>query len=304
MGRPAKGIRPTGYTVDGDVIEDEAVTVRRIFDRFTNGDTLKGIAADLHRDGTTTRRGGLWSSSSVAGILQNARYAGRSIYKGEDVGAALWPALVSEAQFAAVLARLEDPRRKTRGVDTARRHLGSGLYHCSCGLRVKSSSGMGNGLNRYTCRNTCFYRSARPIDDFVLAVIRGRLALPDLRQMLVKPRDESKLAELTAERRELRHRMERFEADYDAGLIDGRRMKAATGKTEARLNEIRSEEARLLASTGPDSVLVAEDPVAAFDGAPLAIRQRVVDTLAKVTLLRGRHGSRTFDPDSVTIDWR
>jgi len=122
--------------------------------------------------------------------------------------------------------------------------------------------------------------------------------------MLVKPRDESKLAELTAERRELRHRMERFEADYDAGLIDGRRMNAATGKAEARLNAIRSEEARLLASSGPDSVLAAEDPVAAFDAAPLAIRQRVVDTLAKVTLLRGRHGSRTFDPDSVTIDWR
>lgn len=304
MGRPAKGIRPTGYTIDGDVIEDEATTIHRIFDRFTNGDTLKGIAADLHRDGITTRRGGLWSSSSVASILKNARYAGRSLYKGDDVGAALWPALISEAQFAAVQARLDDPRRKTRGVDTARRHLGSGLYHCSCGLRVKSSSGMGNGFNRYTCRYTCFYRSARPIDDYLLAVIRGRLALPDLREMLVKPVDESELAELTAERQELRHRMKQFEADYDAGLIDGRRMKAATGKTEARLNEIRSQEAKLLGSTGPDSVLAAEDPVAAFDGAPLAIRQRVVDTLAKVTLHRGKHGSRTFDPSTVTIDWR
>lgn len=304
LGKPAKGIRPTGYTINGEVMEDEAKIVRRVFDRFANGDTLKGIAADLHRDGITTRRGGQWSSSSVSSILQNARYAGRSIYKGTDVGAGQWPAIVTEAQFAAVRARLDDPRRKTRGVDTARKHLGSGLYHCSCGLRVKSSSGMSNGLNRYTCRSTCFYRSAKPIDDYVLAIIRGRLALPDLRAMLVKPRDESKLAELTAERKELRHRMARFEADYDAGLIDGRRMSAATGKTEARLNEIRSEEARLLASGGPDSVLAAEDPVAAFDAAPLPIRQRVIDTLVKVTIRPGKHGSRAFDPDTVTIDWR
>ena len=303
MGRPARGIRPTGYTLGGEVIEDEAAIIRRIFDRFASGDSLKGIAADLQKDGITTRRGGQWSSSSVASILKNARYAGRSVYKGEDVGAATWPAIISEAQLAAVHARLSDPRRKTRGESTARKHLGSGLYYCTCGLRVKSSSGMGNGHNRYTCRHTCFYRSAKPIDDYVLAVVRGRLALPDLRELLVKPVDESKLAELAAERKQLRLRLERFEADYDEGLIDGRRLKAATAKTEARLNEIRSQEGKLVAQSGPDSVLAADDPVAAFDAATLAIRQQVIDTLAVTTLRKGTHGSRTFNPESVTIEW-
>jgi site-specific DNA recombinase len=59
-----------------------------------------------------------------------------------------------------------------------------------------------------------------------------------------------------------------------------------------------------LRNTAPDSVLAAEDPVAAFDAAPLAIQRQVVDTLAKVTLRRGKHGSRTFDPDTVSVDWR
>jgi site-specific DNA recombinase len=196
MGRPAKGIRPTGYALDGSIIEEEAKVVRRIFDRFTAGDTLKGIAAGLEADGITTRRGGRWSSSSVSTILRNARYAGRSVYKGQDVGAATWDAIVSEDQFNAVETRLKDPRRKTRGESTARKHLGSGLYYCACGLRVKSSSGMGNGLNRYTCRDACYYRSAKPIDDFVLAIVRGRLALPDLRELMVKPVDEGRLREL------------------------------------------------------------------------------------------------------------
>ncbi|MGL5827782.1 MAG: recombinase family protein [Nocardioides sp.] len=305
LGKPAKGIRPTGYALDGTVIESEATIIRFIFDRFTSGDTLKGIATDLEQDGVPTRRGGRWSSSSVSSILRNARYAGRSVYKGADVGAATWNAIVSEDQFEAVRSRLDDPRRKTRGASTARKHLGSGLYFCSCGLRVKSSSGMGSGgLNRYTCRNACYYRSANPIDEFVLAVIRGRLALPDLHALLAAPIDQGQIAALAAERSSLRARLKTTEDDYDNDLIDGRRYRIKVDRINARLDAIRTEDARLLAQFGPDSVLTADDPVAAFDSAPLAIKQQVIDTLSVVTLHRGKHGSRTFKPETVTIDWR
>jgi hypothetical protein len=303
-GKPAKGIRPTGYTLDGKIIKDEAALVRRIFDRFIAGDTLKGIAGDLQREGVPTRRGGRWSSSTVSTILRNARYAGRSVYKGEDVGTATWPAIVSEAEFAAVQARLTDPRRTVNRADTARKHIGSGVYRCGCGLPVRSSSGLGAGMHRYTCRDACYYRSGRPVDDFVIAVIRGRLARPDLKNLLAKPADKSALTRLAEQRKDLRARLARFEADYDEGLIDGRRFKTATEKVNATLDEVRAQESKLLAQTAPGSVLSAKDPVAAFDAAPLAIRQRVTDTLAEVTLLKGTHGSRTFDPDTVRIEWR
>lgn len=303
-GRPPKGVRLTGYTLDGEVIPAEADIVRRIFERFTRGESLKGIAADLQSDGVPTRRGGRWSSSSVSSVLRNARYAGRSVYKGEDAGEGNWKPLVTEAQFGATQARLDDPRRKTRGESTARKHLGSGLYYCSCGLRVKSSSGMGNGLNRYTCRNACYYRSGKPVDDYVLAIVRGRLAMPDLKGALARPVDKTRLAELAVERKTLGQRVETFEADYDAGLIDGRRLRVAKGKAEARLDQIRSEEAQLLASAGPSAVLGADDPAAAFDAAPLAIQQQTIDALAQITLLQGVHGSRVFRPESVAWEWR
>lgn len=302
-GRPAKGVRLTGYTVGGEAIEAEAAVVRRMFDQFAAGDTLLGIARRLEADGISTRRGAPWSSSSVSTILRNARYAGRSVYKGADVGAAQWPALVSEAQFAAVQARLTDPRRTVNRADTARKHIGSGVYRCTCGLPVRSSSGLGAGMHRYTCRNACFYRSGRPVDDYVRAVIRGRLAMPDLRELLVKPADESELAALNTERDELRHRLRSVESDYDEGLIDGRRYKAAVEKIEARLDEVRRQSAKLVADSGPGSVLAAPDPVAAFDASPLAIRQRVIDALATITLTKGKHGSRTFNPETVQIAW-
>ncbi len=303
-GRPAKGIRATGYTLQGEVVEAEAEVVRRIFDRFTAGDTLRGIAADLERDGIRTRRGGGWSPSTVSSILRNARYAGRSVYKGADVGAAIWPPLVSPAQFSAVAARLDDPRRKTRGEDTARRHFGSGLYYCTCGLRVRSSSGMRNGAHRYTCRQGCFYRSGRPVDEFVLALIREWLGQPDLRDLLAQPVDQPRLKELTAERKDLGNQRLRAEADYDDDLIDGRRYRTKIDKINARLAAIRAEEAKIVGRVGADSVFLHEDPVAAFDASPLAIQRRVADTLMTITLHRGAHGRRAFDPESVRVDWR
>jgi DNA invertase Pin-like site-specific DNA recombinase len=303
-GRPAKGIRPTGYALDGSIIEAEAKVVRWIFDQFVAGDSLKGIATALERNGIATRRGGRWSSSTVLAILRNARYAGRSIYKGADLGAAQWEPLVTEAQFSAAQVRLDDPTRKTHGDSTDRRHLGSGLYFCTCGLRVRASSGIGAGLARYTCRHNCHYRSGRPIDDLVLAVVRGRLAMPDLRELLAKPADKDRLRALATERKDLDLRLGRFQSDYDAGLIDGRRLHAATTRTEARLAEIRSEEARMVAQHAPDSVLAAADPVAAFDASPLTIQRQIVDALVRVTLHKGKHGSKHFDPDSVTVDLR
>lgn len=165
-GKPPKGVRLTSYTLAGEVIAEEAEVIRRIFKRFSAGDTLKGIARGLEEDRIKTRRGGGWSSSSVSTILRNARYAGRSVYKGQQMGAAAWPALVGEAQFDAVQSWLTDPRRTVNRADTARKHIGSGVYYCgSCGARVRSSSGMGGGLHRYTCRDNHFYRSGKPVDE-------------------------------------------------------------------------------------------------------------------------------------------
>lgn len=303
-GKPPSGVRLTGYTQAGEVDEEEAEVVRRVFNGFAAGDTLKGIARSLSDDRVATRRGGEWSASTVSSILRNPRYAGRSVYGGEVVAKGQWPELVSEPLFDAVQARLTDPRRTVNRADTARKHVGSGVYRCECGLPVRSSSGLGGGMHRYTCRNMCFYRSGRPIDAYVLAVVRGRLALPDLAGLLVQEADKDALAGLNRQQADLRHRLTSIEADYDAGLIDGRRYATAVAKVTAQQDAIQRRAAALVTAEGPTSVLGAADPVAAFDAAPLAIRQRVIDTLASVTLHPGRHGSRSFDPATVTIAWR
>lgn len=303
-GVPPKGIRLTGYTINGEVIEDEARMVRLIFDRFAAGESLWGIASWLQAEGFTTRRGGRWSPSSVSGLLHNRRYAGRSIYRGEDVGDAAWPALVDETQFAVVQSRLADPARVHNHGDRARKHLGSGLYWCECGLHVRASSTSGDGGSRYTCRHRCFYRTGTPIDELVVKTVRARLALSDLASLLVDTRNEARLSELRVQRERLTHRIATVEADYDTGLIDGRRYRVASEKARDELATVSAEEAKIIGAAGPLSVFTAADPVAAFDASSLAIRRRVIDALMRVTIHPQPRGHKGFNPDSVSIDWR
>ncbi|OBA42039.1 recombinase family protein [Gordonia sp. 852002-51296_SCH5728562-b] len=117
QGRAPKGVRPLGYTVQGDVIEHEAETVKVIYSKFAAGASLRGIAAALsgrtgtdlpnvpplprhsrtlmqERNAIRAQRGlkprpvpddEPWSPSTVLGILRNPRYAGYSTYTPKTV---------------------------------------------------------------------------------------------------------------------------------------------------------------------------------------------------------------------------
>lgn len=115
QGRPPKGVRPMGYAVNGDLIEDEAAVVHEIFRLFAikDGPSIAAIAAGLSgkvadhipsslphlpkrlrtlvlerneklvangEDPKPVPEDGPWGSSSILSILRNPRYAGYSVY--------------------------------------------------------------------------------------------------------------------------------------------------------------------------------------------------------------------------------
>jgi len=306
LGKPASGVRPMGYAIDGEIVEAEAAVVRDVFTRFLAGQSIKGIARGLETAGAATRLGGRWTPSTLTSMLRNGRYAGRSVYKGVDVGRGTWTPIVSDSEFAAVQARLDDPRRKTRRFGTARKYLGAGLYRCgACGQAVGSlaSNRLANGEARfnYVCRDSCFHRSGRPVDDYVLRQVRAVLAREDLRDLLVRPADQAQMAQLTARRNDLQARISRKNADYDADLIDGTRHRSAVDQAEAELDLVGREEAKLLSAT-PDPILTADDPLAKFDAEKSVERRRaVIDFLVTVTLKPVPRGSHHFNEASVDV---
>jgi site-specific DNA recombinase len=301
LGKPPLGVRLTGYTPKGDVIPEEADLVRRIFAAFLESRSLRAVARSLAADGISTRHGKPWHISTVQGILRNPRYAGRAIYRGEVTGKpGAWLALVSEDDYEAVQAILADPARITNHTGTtARKHLGSGLYLCAvCREPVSAWSG-----NRYRCRSGAHVaRSQGPIDEYVTAVIAARLALPDVQGILTPV--SAAAAPLADEVARVRERLARNDSDYDAGYIDGPRYKAARDKGEADLRRAQEALAAAQATTEAAPVLTAPDPAKAFLGASLAVRRAVVNLLVTVAISKAARGSKTFDPDTVLIEWR
>ena len=306
-GQPPAGVRLTGYTPKGEVVEDEARTVQQMFARFYQGDSLRGLVAWLTGEGVPTRSGRPWSPSSVRTILTNPRYAGRAIYQGQVNGqAGTWPPLVEEWLFDAVQARLSDPQRRKQ-VGTHRKHLGSGLYLCGiCGHPVRAHTSVptgGTSQLRYRCpEGGHVIRSAAPIDSFVLRLTRARLAKRDLAGILAKPASQQ-ARDAAAEIMRLRGRIEQTRQDYDDDLIDGARYKAKTAKLAAELDKAEAAQARLMAGSEVVGTIGAPDPVAAFDTAPLGVQRAVISFMMTVQLdpaPRGRH----FDVNTVRISWR
>lgn len=325
MGRPPRGVRATGYTLDGELISTEADAVRAIFEAFATGSSLRAIAAALDGarqavliecdrpmiqrlpSGVTampTRSGRPWNPSTVTTILRNPRYAGWSMLDGKimrDGGgrpvAGQWRPIVSDTLWLEVQRRLDDPARKSNRHGTDRKHLGSGLYRCGvCGQRVKAHG------TRYRCAGHVM-RTRSQVDSYVLDVVHERLSRADLANILPTA-DESGATQMQEEIERQRGRILRARADYSAELIDGLMFKEIKLKAGAAIDRLEGERLSLSAGSTAFPVLAAEDPVHAFSSADLATIRAVIDTLCTVHLHPASRGRKVFDPESVEIQPR
>lgn len=279
-------------------VEAEALEVRWMFQQFAEGESLRGLCASLNARDVQTRAGGSWSPSTVLGLLRNPRYAGWVERDGERFDGG-WAPLVDEALFAVVQSILDDPGRRTQA-GTDRKHLGSGLYLCGvCGDVLTSFSG-----GRYRCRVCAVSRRMAPIDALVVELVEGRLADPSLPDFLA-PGKSAEVLELTKAKAGLRNRMRSVEADYDAGLIDGRRLKAATDRIAVEIASVDAKLAVLVGAPSGGVLSLPEDRrVDAFRAASLMIQREVVHTLLEVRVFPAPRGRRGFDPDTVETTWK
>jgi site-specific DNA recombinase len=127
-----------------------------------------------------------WTSVAVRDMLRRARNAGLTSY-GQETFPAVWPAIVPETTWRAVVSILSNPQRRTTSGNRVR-WLGSGLSLCGdCGqpaLRV-SHSGGGKRQPAYRCRARAttrrqtghVARAATQLDDYVQRLIVARLLL-------------------------------------------------------------------------------------------------------------------------------
>lgn len=75
---------PPGHPDRGQlqIVEDEAVIVRRVFAMAGDGDAVRAIAARLNAEGVPSPRGKHWGKSSIARMLANPAYRGCHVTGG------------------------------------------------------------------------------------------------------------------------------------------------------------------------------------------------------------------------------
>lgn len=155
-----------------EIIEKEAIIIRKIFEMYQSGSTLNVIVKYLHNNKIPTARGGVWRSATIMNMLKNTIYKGKFAYGKNHIVVdesriergmkskqqvptheSQWiyidvPAIVSEELFDSVQECRKS--RTRRGGRNDRKFLLTSLLICAgCGKRIVGSKGYPATKTRY-----------------------------------------------------------------------------------------------------------------------------------------------------------
>jgi site-specific DNA recombinase len=323
LGQDAQGRAIRNYNA---LVDDEADEIRNATREVLQGGSLRAIAADMSARGKVTSTGRPWNATELRKVLRRARNAGlvevtQPDGSSEIVATAVWPAIVTESEWRAVITLFADPDRRTNKSNVARRWLGSGLYRCGvCGGTVRASSTSvraSGGTVNYRCHKkaqkgqTHVIRRADLADEVVEKEVLGYLSRPGVAAELVR-RDQPDLDALRNEATVLRGQLDEVARQYATRTIDGRQLAIITKSIRAELDRIEAQIAASISTSPMTEILSSDDIFAAWAELDIPRRQAIVDAVCEVVLMPGRRGRPPghrpgepyFDPASVDIRWR
>ncbi len=303
-GRPSAGRRAYGYTPDGaSLVEAEAAHLRTAAARLLEGHSLKSVVRYLNEDGARTTAGNPWTATQLRRTIQNRRYIGQRVHRGQVVGAGDWPTVLDEGTHAGLLALMADPAR--HGATAPRRHLLSGVARCGvCGGKVFGVVEKSKGP-LYRCETRLHInRRAGEVEALVTGVVVARLARADAVDLLVPAGAVDLPGPLRDRQETLRTRLVEVAEAFAAGTVTLPQMTAATTSLRTQLEAVEGELAGLARSPILTELLTSSDVQATWDGLPMDRQRAVIDALLTLRLHPPGRGARTFDPATVEITWR
>ncbi len=306
------GRRPYGYTADGmQIVPEEAARIREAVAAVLAGAGLRGIANGWSAAGVPAARGGTWSPTALGRLLASARIAGLRSYKGEVIGEASWPAIISREDHEQIVAILNDPARRTSRPG-ARKYLLTGLSFCGrCGEQLVASPR--KGKRAYACRSQRRGRGcggvrilAEPLDDFVAEELLYALDTPELTRMRRASSKDGRAKTLTAELRRDEAALERLTKDYYVERRIGRAEFMAAH--DALMNRIDATRTQLAEAAGRRTVATLPSAGAELRAqwaiGDVTWRRSVVEAvIRRIDVGPSKSRGRT-DLDRVSIAWR
>lgn len=144
-GKPVPTRRRYGYETDGCTPRpNEALEVKRLFEEFRKGASIRSLALDMRARNVDPGGGKGWPVNRIRGILANPFYGGQVFHLGVVTDSEAVVPIVPKEVAIEVRAILADPSRKT-SPGSAIRHELTGLAICGvCGAYL-------HYMNDYMC---------------------------------------------------------------------------------------------------------------------------------------------------------
>jgi site-specific DNA recombinase len=317
QGLPHGSVRPFGYKEDKITLRaSEAAVVREMVDRYLAGQSIRSLTMWLNESGIRPAVAKSWQTSAVRQILCSGRIAGLREHRGQVIGPATWPAIITPAERDRVLARMA--ARSVTKTRAARTYLLSGMLRCGrCGNRLFSQArhvNPDNRVRRYVClkgpdHGGCGRLTvvAEPVEQLLTDAVLTRLDSPHLAQVLAgKSSPDQGVAALAAQVDRDQARLYELAGLYAEGVITAREWIAARDPITARINQARRDIAAAtdtsavyeLAGTG--GMLRDQWP-----GLDLERQQAIIKAiLDHAVIAPGSPGAHRLDINRVQPQWR
>lgn len=158
QGKYMGGTIPLGYKIDANknyvIDENTACIVKRIYEMYAGGNTIKEICQELNNSGHKSSTGKPFTYNSLHRLLTNPKYIGRYEYLGVVLENAI-PKIIDDTTFEKVQQRVQRNKRAPASAKSAVTfHLTGKLFCGKCNNNMVGDSGTsGTGTTHfyYSC---------------------------------------------------------------------------------------------------------------------------------------------------------
>lgn len=306
------GTRPYGYASDRRTLRPgEAAVIREAATRFLAGESIRSICASLNERGERTVTGAEWTQQTLRRMLASARISGQREHRGQIVGQAEWPAIITPAETERIRALFADPTRRTNR--TARRYLLARLLRCGlCGATLVSRP-RADGKRRYVCASGPGFGgcgritiTADHIEHATTEAVLYRLDTPKLASALQGRSDDPAAVQWQAEAEQAQAQLDELATAYSQQLIGLQEWLTARAGIEQRLQAARKKLATLSQASALDgylgnaSVLREE-----WETMPLSRQAAIIAAVLDHAVIGpATPGRNSLDPSRISFTWR
>ncbi|MCK8828407.1 recombinase family protein [Natroniella acetigena] len=259
----AVGKAPIGYKIGEDgkyrIDQEKSKIVKRIFQKYINGQGTASIALDFNRHTHKFKDERNWSDVAINNILKNEAYTG--VFTWQDVRIENnHPAIISREDFELVQELLQK-RKKKRSSKKYGTYLLQGVARCyECGGKMHrnfSNQKLANGKRKryvylrcttYSKDRTCYVNHHRmeDIEDAVIQAIdkvsKGFVPLDDIEIAKTNQTDISSKYEGIKERLEdIDSRFDKQMEAFEAGVINLEQLKKYQVRLEQEKEQLQNQ---------------------------------------------------------------